>query len=119
MIPKYRKRAVVRIAVGYAILFAAFIVFASTDRTTYKQAGEAIAIIVALVGFIVYSFGCCAWAEAKGYSTSVAVGLICVGFLCCAISTLVLPPIVLICLHDKTSGQRSRSRRSKWFSWIK
>jgi Mn2+/Fe2+ NRAMP family transporter len=119
VIPKYRKQAVVRVVAGFLALFAAFAVLVFTERTPQKNFGQMIAILLAIGGYLTYVFGCTAWAKAKGYSSSVAIGLIILGMVCFLLSSFILPPVVLFILEDKTLGYRRHSRHSRWLRWIK
>ena len=119
MISRYRNHAIVRITTAFVTLFVAFVVMALTDSTPQKHLGQFIATILALGGFIAYVFGCTAWAKAKGYSSSVAIGLIAVGAFCICLFTFILPPVVLFALDDKTAAYRHHSRRSRWSKWFK
>ena len=119
VIPKYRKQAVLRIAIGLLALFVAFAMLVFTERKPQKNFGQMIAILLAIGEYVTYVFGCTAWAKAKGYSSSLAIGLIALGMCCFLLSSFILPPVVLFILDDKTLGSRRHSRHSKWLRWIK
>ena len=50
MIPKYRKQAVLRIAVGLLALFAALAVMVFTEHTPQAKLGQKVAILLAIGG---------------------------------------------------------------------
>ena len=100
-------------AAGYAILLAALIVWGATRRTASAHFAELLSVIIAFVGFITYAFGCAALAEAKGYSTSVAIGIIFVCLCCCSIGAPIIPTIVLLVLEDKSDDHQIQSRLSR------
>jgi hypothetical protein len=111
MIGKYRNQAIVRISSGLALWLVAVFVLLAAYRAHWKL-GVGVAIIFGLCGHITYIFGLVAWAKAKGYSSALVIGMVALGFLCVYVSSILLPPVVLLVLEDKTKGHRSHSRRS-------
>ena len=111
MIGKYRNQAIVRISMGLLVMFAGLCVLALTDRTSARKPGLGVAIIFGLSGYVTYVFGLISWAKAKGYSSALVIGMVAVCFVCAFAPSLLLPPVVLLVLEDKTKGHRSHSRR--------
>jgi hypothetical protein len=107
-----RKAVAARILAGYLALFGAALL-ASLEGAQDKRLTHALAVILAIVGVVIYAMGCAAWAEAKGYSVSVAILLLVVGALCFVVFTLILPPIVLFALEDKTKGRPHHAKPQK------
>jgi hypothetical protein len=91
-----------------------------SEQMQSRNVWQATATIIAIFGLVFYSFGCAALAEAKGYSTSVAAGLLILHFFCCCgISVVVLPLVVLLALRDKTTGRDHSWLSRRLGRWIK
>jgi hypothetical protein len=122
MIPKYRKQAVTRLAIVFAMLIVAIFIAAICEKTDYQKFGYIAGFSLLFGSVVLYIFGCIAWAQAKGLPTSIPSGIIavCIVFMFCIplipffIMFIVLPTI-LFTMKDRTARERS----GEGLKWLK
>src|SRR5439155_15945190 len=108
MIKKYRNQGMILVLSGLGLILLALGVYGATVGNDFRRLGGCLAVIMTLIGVILYQWGGVTLAKAKGYSTDVAGGIIAVGLLCCGFVFFIAPLVVLF-LKDKTR-HRSMSR---------
>ena len=112
MIPKYRNQGIILVFSGIGLLIIALGIYGICLENDLKRLGECLAVIIAVIGVILYQWGGVALAKAKGYSTDVAGGIIAVGLVCCGFIFFIAPLVVLF-LKDKTRHRRIRPYRER------
>ena len=98
MILIYRKEAVIRLALGFGMLLIGLIIAGVTSHGDSRQLGGFIGVTLAIIGFLVFVFGCCDLLKAKGYDSSVIVVFL-VSALCCSPFIFLAPLIILFGLN--------------------
>lgn len=106
MIPKYKKSGSLKLVFGFGLLFLSFVVLALTAKTDARKLGEFIGIVVGLVGYLIFAYGCSDLLKARGYDSSMALAFI-IPVLCCGPIFIFIAPIVIFFgLKDKTKRRR-------------
>ncbi len=93
MHPRCKKKSAIGLGVGLALLIGGFVLL-------FAEFGpRGLAAVVILAGLPFYLWGCCALAQAKGYSTAIVLT---------AVLGLIFPMVVLLALPDKQKHYRRR-----------
>lgn len=96
MIPEYKNKANAGIGLGLLLIVIAIVIGVSAIHRTGEVAGGSLllVLIARIAGAVLFIWGCCMYAKAKGYSA--ALGLLSLLFL--------IGLIVLAVLPDKTKN---------------
>jgi hypothetical protein len=107
MIQKLRNKGLIRLGLGFGLMFVAVVLAGALAQTSARNLGYALGIILAIIGTLIYLFGLVDLAKAKGYDSSIAAVTMLVCLLCLPIISLfVVTPVVLFVLKDKTHRHR-------------
>jgi hypothetical protein len=60
-----------------------------------------IGVVSAIIGYLIYVFGCVDLLKAKGYDSSVSLAFV-IPALCCNLAFILFAPIIILTLKDKT-----------------
>jgi len=112
MIPKLRNQGLVRLAIGFGMMFLAFAIAVMLGHTAARRGGFGAGVVLGIVGVIIYYVGLADLLQAKGYSGAIVVAIIVLGFCIPLVSAFVMTPVVLFALKDKNVRyRRSHSPR--------
>ena len=106
MIPKLRNQGLMRLGIGFGMMLLAFVMAVLLDHTAARSVGFAAAVILGIVGLILYYFGLAGLLQAKGYSGAIVIAIIVLGLCIPLVSAFVMTPVVLFALKDKNPRHR-------------
>ena len=101
MILKYRKKAIVRLALGFGLLLLGLIV-GGVASYGHSKVGEFIGVVSAIIGYLIFVFGCVDLLKSKGYDSNMVLAFLVPAFCCSAGFVLFAPPVILFAMKDKT-----------------
>jgi hypothetical protein len=112
VIPKLRDQAIVRLGAGIATLFLAPMLAGGLAETPLRKLGFASAIILGILGLLIYLFGLVDFAKSKGYESVIVVAVLGVCVFCLNLASIfVVTPVVLFVLKDKNARYRRSSAK--------
>jgi hypothetical protein len=103
MITKYRNKALLRLALGFGLLIFGVVIAGVTSHTSAGQLGGCLGVISALIGYMIYVYGCADLLKSKGYDSNMMPAFI-IPALCCSAAFIFLAPVIILFgLEDRTT----------------
>ena len=113
MIQKLRNQGLLRVGIGFELMFLGLMLAATLARTQVRNLGFATGIILGIIGTLIYFFGLTDLVKAKGYSSAIVLAIIVISLCVPLVSAFIMTPVVLFALKAKTVSHRRHRPRTK------
>jgi hypothetical protein len=106
MIPKYRKSGLFRLGFGFGLMLVALFIASIADRSELRKLVDFVCVVMGIIGYLVFVYGCSDLLKAKGYDSGLAIAFIIPAFCCSPVFIFIAPIIIIFGLQDKNKRRR-------------